>query len=217
MSNLFSYDSKLTNVLSYIGDLFIINVLFLVCCLPIFTIGAAQAGLYTAMRQMIDPNDDRSCIKAFFRGFANGFGKITLVSTFFLVLDVILLYTLIMAWDYKDTGLFIHWGFPGVILLLCLLVHSLLPLFHSRFNCGPMQLFRNCLLLLVSHPLRSVAVAVLTWAPAVLFFLMPNLFLDLGALFVTVYYSVAFLFGAYLMIKPFKLLIDDMEGDEKEE
>lgn len=216
MSNLFSFDSKLTNVFSYVADLFILNVIFLICCLPIFTIGAAQAGLYTATRQMIDPNDDRSVIKAFFRGFASGFGKISLMSTFFLVLDVILLYTLFMSLDYPQLG--IHWAFPTVILVLCLLIHSLLPIFHFRFSCGPLQLVRNCILLLISHPLRSLGVMALTWAPAALFFLNPKLFLDLGALFLTVYYSVAFLFGAYMMVKPFKLLIDDMDiDDEKEE
>ena len=215
MSNIFSYDSKLTQVLGYVADLFFLNVIFLICCLPVFTIGAAQAGLYTATRQMIDPNDDRSVIKAFFRGFANGFGKISLISTFFLVLDVILLYTLFMSIDYAQIG--IHWAFPTVLLALCLLVHSLLPVFHYQFSCGPFQLFRNCILLLIAYPLRSIAVMVLTWAPAALFFLKPQMFLDLSALFVMFYYSVAFLFGAYIMVKPFKQLIDDMDINEEKE
>ncbi len=215
MSNLFSPDSKLTQVLGYITDLFFLNVIFVICCLPVFTIGAAQAGLYTATRQMIDPHDDRSVIKAFFRGFANGFGKISLISTFFLLLDVILLYTLFMSIDYPQLG--IHWLFPTILLVLCLLVHSLLPIFHFRFSCGPFQLFRNCMLLLIAHPLRSLAVMALTWAPAALFFLNPQMFLDLSALFVMFYYSVAFLFGAFMMVKPFKQLIDDMDIDDEKE
>lgn len=215
MSNLFSPDSKLTQVLGYVADLFILNIIFVICCLPVFTIGAAQAGLYTATRQMIDPNDDRSVIKAYFRGFANGFGKISLVSTLFLLLDVILLYTLFMSIDYPQLG--IHWLFPTVILAMCLLVHSLLPIFHFRFNCGPFQLFRNCVFLLIAHPLRSIAVMALTWLPVVLFFFNPQMFLDLSALFVMFYYSVAFLFGAYIMNKPFKQLIDDLDIDEEKE
>ena len=215
MSNIFSYDSKLTHVLGYVADLFFLNVIFLICCIPVFTIGAAQAGLYTATRQMIDPNDDRSVIKAFFRGFVNGFGKISLVSTFFLLLDVILLYTLFMSIDYPQLG--IHWALPAVILAVCLLVHSLLPIFHFRFTCGPFQLFRNCVLLLIAHPLRSLAVMALTWAPVALFFLNPQMFLDLSALFVMFYYSVAFLFGAFLMVKPFKKLIDDLDIDDEKE
>lgn len=215
MSNLFSYDSKFSQVMSYIADLFLLNIIFLICCLPIFTIGAAQAGLYTATRQMIDPGDDRSVFKAFFRGFANGFGTISLVSTFFLLLDVMELYTLFMVLDYPQMG--IHWAFPAVLLFFSLLIHSLLPIFHFRFKCRAFQLVRNCLLLLISHPLRCLGVAALTWAPAVLFFMNPKMFLDLGALFIMVYYSVAFLFGAYMMTKPYQKLIDEMNIDEDKE
>ena len=50
MSSFFSYESKPMQILMFVGDLIILNVIFLVCCLPIFTIGAAQAGLYTAMK-----------------------------------------------------------------------------------------------------------------------------------------------------------------------
>ena len=44
MGGLFSYDSKLMQILNFIGDLIILNVLYLVCCLPVVTIGAAQIG-----------------------------------------------------------------------------------------------------------------------------------------------------------------------------
>ena len=131
------------------------------------------------------------------------------------VLDLMLLYTLFMSMDYAEIG--IHWAFPAVFLFLCLLIHSLLPVFHFRFTCGAFQLVRNCLLLLISHPLRSLAVAALTWAPVALFLTMPQLFLELSPLFIMVYYSVAFLFGAFLMVKPFDLLIDDMDIDDEKD
>ncbi len=220
MRNLFSYDSKLTQMLGYVLDLFVLNVIFLICCLPIFTIGAAQAGLYTATRQMIDPEDDRSVIKAYFRGFASGFGKITLIGTFFMVLEFMLLFTLFSILENLDTGLYMkNWIFPAIMLGLCMLIHSLIPVFHSRFNCRPFHLFRNSVLLLVAAPLRSLAVMILTWAPIGVYYLgwymgSARMHYNLIILVVTIYYSVAFLFGAFLMEKPFKLLIDDIEDAE---
>ena len=79
MDSIFSYESKLVQMLLKLADMMIMNILYVLCCLPVFTIGAAQAGLHTGIRQLRDPADDSSCTKAFFRGFANGFGKITLV------------------------------------------------------------------------------------------------------------------------------------------
>ena len=80
MNSIFSYDSPLMQVLTYIGDLIILNFIFLLCCLPVFTIGAAQAGMFTAVRVLSDKEDDSSAVAAFFRGFKNGFGKVTLTS-----------------------------------------------------------------------------------------------------------------------------------------
>lgn len=214
MRNIFSYDSRLTQLLGYVADLFITNVVFIICCLPVITIGPAQAGLFTAMNVLRDPLEDSSCIRAFFRGFKSGFGKISLVGTFFLLLEAVLLYTVLMASSYQEDGTMIHWAFPGVILVVCMLLHGLLPIFHARFNCGPVQLVRNGLVLLVMYPLRSVLISALVWAPLVLFLLAVNVFANLGALFITVYYSVAYLLAAYMLKKPFGKLMEAVENQE---
>ena len=218
MKGLFSYDSPLGQVLNFIGDLFLVNVVFLICCIPVITIGPAQSGLYNAMRVLQDPQDESSPIKAYFRGFANGFLSISIVWILFFVFDLILFYTMAMCFDYADTGAFIHWAVPFAGLLLSLILHANVSIFHSRFQCTAGQLFRNAFLLLISHPLCSLAVAALTWAPVALFFLATNTFMEITPLFITVYYSIAFMFGVIVMKKPFNQLIDKFyAGDEAEE
>lgn len=217
MHNFFSYDSKLTQVLSFVADLLLTNLLFIVCSVPIVTIGAAQAGLYTAMRRLEDPLDGRSCIKAFFEGFKSGFLRISIVHVIFLVLEAVTVYTLMIALDWENTGLMVHWAVPLVVLIIVMLIHALTTPFHSRFVCKPLDLVRNSLLLLITHPLRSILLAALNWAPLLLFYLKTDLFLNLGALFFTVYYSIAYLFGVILLKKPFKLLIEDMEAEAADE
>lgn len=216
MKNIFYYDSKIMQLLGYVADLFILNVIFLICCLPVITIGPAQAGLFTAMDVLRDPMDDSPCVRAFFKGFKSGFGKISLVSTFFLLMDILLLYTLMVTWSYQDTGRYLHWGIPGVVLIVCMLIQALLPVFHARFNCGPVQLVRNGLVLLVMYPLRSVVIGILIWAPLALFLLATNTFANLGALFITVYYSVAYLLAAYMLKKPFGKLIEAVKNQEEQ-
>lgn len=214
MKNLFSYDSIIMRVLGFVADLFILNLIFLVCCLPVITIGPAQAGLYTAMRGLSDPEDDSSCLKAFFRGFRNGFGNICIAWLLFLLLDAILIYTLLMTFSYADSGLFIHWAFPLVILILIMILHSLLPVFHAQFRCTFFRLIHNAWLLMISQPLRAILVGALTWAPAVLFFLAPVFWVKISPLFLTVYYSICCLIGVTAMRKPFKLLIDRFNESE---
>lgn len=215
MSNgIFSYDSKLTSVLSFVADLFILNIIYLFSCIPLVTIGAAQAGLYTAMRVLQDPMDDSSVLKAYFRGFKNGFGSITIVHTAFLILDLMLIYTLWVCFTNVNTGLFVHWAFPLVVLCICGVIHALLPAFHARFRCRPFHLFRNCVLLFISHPLRSIIIGLLTWAPLIILLWNVGFFSTASVVFFTVYYSVAFLFGVVLLQKPFKLLMENDDPDE---
>lgn len=217
MHGLFSYDSKFAQVMSFVADLLILNVLFLLCCLPIVTIGAAQAGLYTAVRRLEDPTDGRSCYKAFFEGFKNGFLRITVTHIIFLVLIAVAFWSMVIAFQAKDTGLLVHWAVPCVVLVILMILQALSTVFHSQFDCTAFNLIRNSLMLLVTHPLRSILVAALSWAPALLFYLVPDWFLKLGALFVAAYYSIAFLFSVVLLKKPFNVLMNAMEQDEEKE
>lgn len=213
MKGLFSYDSGLMRVLGFVADLFLTNLLFLACCLPVVTIGPSWAGLHTAMRVLADPEDDSSCVKAFFRGFGAGTVRIGAAWLLFLVLDGILGYSLLMALSYADTGVLVHWGIPLAASVPVALLHSLLPVFHARFECGFGQLIKNCWVLMLSHPLRSLAIGLLTWAPAVLFLLEPALWVRCSPLFLTVYFSLTALLSAVLTQKPFRLLMDSLQED----
>ena len=217
MRNIFDYDSPLMQVLGFIADLFILNLVFLACCLPIVTIGAAQSGLFNAMRVLQDREDDSSTLKAFFRGFKNGFFRITPVWIVFLVLDVILVYTVLMTLTWAAEGIYIHWAFPTVILALLLVLQTAVTAFHARFNCSPVQLVRNSMLLVGFFPLRCVGLAALVWAPAVLSVWNTKLFFQINPLFFTVYYSFTYLMGALFMQKPFDKLIENFYSDDEED
>lgn len=213
------YDSKLVSVLSFIGDLFLLNLLYIICSAPIITIGAAQAGLHTAARIMQDPNDGRSPFKAFFRGFKTGFVRITLGWVLTLAVVGVLFYTLYIAFTYRDMGLFIHWAVPLVCLALVLVYQVAMTLFHSQFSCTFPQLLYNSLLMVIWHPLASVLSGALMCIPMVVFLLNTDLFVTVTPLFLTVYFSLSAM-GIYLLTqKGFKAVIDHFnnpEGDAKE-
>ncbi len=208
MKGIFSYDSPLMQILAYIGDLIILNFIYLLCCAPIFTIGAAQAGMYTAMRVLNDKEDDTSVVAAFFRGFKNGFLKVTLAWGALMGLMVIVAYASVAA---KAMAL------PTWICLvpvcICALFVSQVPAFHSRFDCTPIQLIRNSWFLIVAHPLRSIGNALLIWLPVIaLYHLNLIVLIGVAPLWATLYYAAAFLFGELLLRKPFKTLVEDFNA-----
>ncbi len=216
---LFHYDSKLMQILMFIGDLMILNVIYIVCCLPLFTIGAAQAGLFTAVRVLNDPEDDSSAAAAFFKGFRNGFGKVTLGWGLPALLSVIMAVTWYFCKVLEAGDLQMAPTWMAVVgFCIAALFQPLATLFHSHFDCTPIQLIRNSWFLLVAHPLRSLAVGVLFWFPFAFFMIDPFTFLSVAMVWLMLYYSVAALFSDLLTRKPFKTLIDNFnEGHQPEQ
>ena len=208
MNSIFSYDSPLMQILTYIGDLIILNFLYLLCCLPIFTIGAAQAGMYTAMRVLNDKEDDSSAVAAFFRGFKTGFGKVTLAWNLLLVAMLVLSAVAMLAY-VMQLPLWL------CVLPICIgaLFQSLVPALHSRFDSTAMQLISNSWFLIIGHPLRSLSVALLTWLPVIMFiWLGMYIFMMATPVWCTLYYSTAILFCELFLRKPFNTVVEEFHN-----
>ena len=203
MKNLFNYENKFMELLMTVGDLVILNLLFLLCCIPVVTIGAAQAGLYTGLRVLTDKEDDSSPTVAFFRGFANGFGSITGAYCIMLVLIVVVGYSAASVMFYDMNGISAPVVISMIGLFFSTVYQSLFSIFHSRFACTMWQLFRNAWLIFLAHPLRGILVALLNWFPVALFLVDLQIFILGTPIIMTVYFSFAFLLCNTIMKKPF--------------
>ena len=216
--NIFHYESKFNQIAMNVADLILINLAYIVCCIPIFTIGAAQAGLFTGIRVLLDPKDDSSVLKSFFKGFANGFGKITVVNLILLAV----LAGLTMLMGYTMT-LMLAGGsklsFIITIVAMCIvyIVHSVSGPFHATFGCTVGQLIRNSLFMLIAYPLRCLATAVLVLLPLAVLMIWPRIFMGGLMALTALYYSVAYLMIFSLMKKPFKRLKDSFYAAQNAE
>ena len=218
--NFFSYESKPMQVLMYVGDLIILNLLFLLCCLPVVTIGASHAALYSGIRVLQDPDDDSSPAKAFFKGFRTGLFQISLAWWILFIGVALMGFVSLQCLGYQQAlGRAPTWMAFAAMSILAVFT-SQVTLFHSRFSCSAWQLIRNCWYLTVAHPLRSLVMAALTWMPLILLYFM-SITTIIGAtpIFLLLFFSTAALFNFAVMKKPFKTLIDyynesNAESDE---
>lgn len=201
---LFSYENPIMQILMYIGDLIILNFLFLICSVPIFTIGAAQAGMYTAMRVLRDKEDDSSVTAAFFRGFKNGFGKVTIAWGVMTLVTLLVAYVCVCAYAMELPV----WICIIPVVLLAWLGAQVTAI-HSRFDCKVLELIRNCWFLCVSHPLRTLGVTIFTWLPLVVFLLDGFTFLSLVPAWCIIYFSLAYLFNQTFLAKPFDVMVKE--------
>lgn len=200
-----------------LADLIILNILYIVCCIPIVTIGAAQAGMFTGLRVLLDSEDDRSVAKSFFRGFKSGFGKISVLSTILLAILALLTFLLANALVYMLAG-----G-SNLSVVLCIIamsivyiIHCILGPFHATFDCTSKQLLRNSFLVAMAHPIQSILSAALILLPVAILLIWPQILLAGLIAFIALYYSVAYLMIFSLWKKPFQRLKDNFYNAQKE-
>ena len=213
MGGLFNYENKFMQMLLYLGDLIILNVLFLICSIPIVTIGASQAGLYSGIRVLTDKEDDSSCALAFFKGFADGFTRITPV----FCLQLVLLAASVLSLLPFDVPTRMPPWIAAVAFLLCCLFITMTCWFHARFSCTRLQLIKNAWFVFFAFPLRSLLISVVNFIPMIIFLLNAYVFMQFTPIFLSLGFSVLSLFSFSLMQKPFRDLAAMQEKDKEPE
>lgn len=205
-------------VLLLVSDYIILNLLFVICCIPIVTIGAAQSGLYRALRVIREK--DTGCISAFFKGFASGFGTVTVIWTGILAIMAVLVICLLNVVTLEQADVIIPTIMCLIALVLCMIYQGVLPVFHARFGCTVRQLLSNVICVVLSYPVRSIIVAVLMWFPAILLVVSLPYFLKGSIIWIGAYYSLAFSLNEKLMRKPMERLEEQyllQQGSEEKE
>ena len=177
-------DNIIVRALSKICDMVCLNILWLICSIPIITIGASTTALYTVMLKMVK-NEEGYIFRGFFKAFKSNFKQSTIIWAVILLLGGV-------CWiDYRVAG-----AMPGtagivmrtIFLLLGFILLSVtiyvFPL-TARYENTMRNTVRNALILTVGrlpYTILMVAVTVGTvivslWNSATLMFAIPLWFL----------------------------------------
>lgn len=78
MNKIFDLDSPFMRVLNRIADLMILNFLMLLCCIPIFTIGAACTGMHYVLLKTVR-GEEGYLVRGFFKSFKQNFRQATIL------------------------------------------------------------------------------------------------------------------------------------------
>lgn len=89
MRDFFSMDGTVFRFLSKVADLMILNILFLICCIPVVTIGASVTALSYVTLKMKD-QEEGYIWKAFFHSFRQNIRQSTLIWLLMLALGAVL-------------------------------------------------------------------------------------------------------------------------------
>lgn len=201
MKNMFSYDSPAITALNKVADIILVNLLFLVTCIPVVTIGAAQSALFTVAFRWT--KREEAGAKEYCSAFRRNFRGSLLPWLIMLVAGVALAYNLFFTVrnQLPFRGLMI-----AVFILLSvvyfIILSQLFP-FFAKFNCTVRQLFSNALLTALAHPLRTIVIIALEVFPWALLLAATETFIQLTPLWLLVYASLRGYITALMVRAPY--------------
>ena len=201
MQAFFSSDSKLMQAMGRIGDLVILNLLFFISCLPLFTIGAASAALYTVCFQM-GTEKESGIFRTYVHAFRENFKQGTVV---FLILALFLLAGFFDTLLLSSLAGWLRYGciLTGILLVLAVLMYSYAFPLLSQFSNGIRSTLKNALFLSLGYLPRSLLIGALNVFPMALALLDLYLFLQMGFLWISLYFSAAAYLSTLLLKKVF--------------
>ncbi len=89
LSGFFNYDNPVWRFIGKFWDVLIINLLWIVCSIPVFTIGASTTAMYYVTLRLAR-DDDGYTIRSFFKSFRENFRQATAIWLIFLVTGALL-------------------------------------------------------------------------------------------------------------------------------
>lgn len=160
--NLFNPESQLMITLSRITDFIFLSLFWLLCCIPVVTIGTSFAALYDASYRTFRCNEKNSW-QRFFSVFRRNWKAGIVPTILFLLVVTGLVKAVIGIWNLAVAGtiswiLFSAGAFVAVVLLGVLSV--LFPVL-SRFENSLGGLIKNTVLLALANLPRTVGLGML--------------------------------------------------------
>lgn len=176
MKNLFNYENGIMSTISSIADSMVLGILWVVCSLPIFTIGASSAAFYYAYNKCIRQKKDYIW-GTFFDGFKRNFKQATQIWLIVLCLMSIVIIDFYLLRFMDNTMvlvLIIQIVLITVMLFMILWTLYLFP-YISRFESSNTTVMKNCALIAVANIPQSLLLLVVFAITVLIFLCLPML------------------------------------------
>lgn len=217
MRKIFAPDSGFMRAMSAIADLIIFNLLFLLCALPVITLGASLSALYAMTFRM--SRHEKYRIRDFFIVFRENFKQATVIWLLFLAF-------LVMLWvDYRFVlqAMFAEQLIVWILFVLLAFLWAatfcwVFPLI-CQFENTVRRSLMNALLFSLSQAPRTLLMCAMLLLPFILLAFAPTWFFRLALLWPFIWASLSAYVGALLMkpvFSPYRIAQGVMPEDRIE-
>lgn len=171
MGKLFNIDSPVMRFLGKVADLMILNLVTLVCCIPIVTIGASLTAMHYVLLKMVR-DQESYIVRSFFKSFKANFKQATVI--WLMILLVLAIFTVDLriinsSMDFPQIlKVMLYALFMVTYMVLCYVFPVL-----SRFDNTVIKTLKNALFMAILSFPKTVLMMVVYLLPlAALYFVI---------------------------------------------
>jgi uncharacterized membrane protein YesL len=221
MNKVFNFEGPVFTFLSRLADLFWLNLLYIMCCIPVVTAGAATTALFYVTLKMAK-DEEGYITKSYFKSFKDNFVQATLIWLIYLAVMVVMFMDFrianggSMAEVLKNTTVsdvvIVAVGVMTIVLLMTLVY--VFPLL-AQFDNTVLNTIKNAFLISIRHLPYTFLMLIITALPYVLIWFSPALLLLVVIMFsATAYINSKFLNRIFVLYMPKE---EDINGEGREE
>ena len=194
MRKVFNFDGPVFSFMSRLADLAWLNIIYIVCCLPVVTIGAATTALYYVTLKMAK-DEDSYITKSFFKSFKDNLKQATIIWIIFFIIIMISLMDFFVINGGDIAKIFNSDSISNVMLfaiamLGVIVVFTLTYVFPilAQFDNTVVNTIKNAFFISIRHLPYTVAMILINIIPWVIMYLSAATYVILLILFATVAY-----------------------------
>ncbi len=184
MSNGYSADNRFMSSFSKVIDTVILGILWLICSIPVFTVGAASSAVYYAYHKAIR-QDQSYARKEFFAAFKSNFKRATGIWILLLSFEFLSVVTCYLLWSIRENipmaGVMLTMGvvIVCVVAVWCIYVFA----YQARFENTLGNVLKNSFMLTVVNLPWSVLLLLILVAAVVVIWKLPSLYAPVAAIY----------------------------------
>lgn len=167
MGKVFDMDSPFMRFMSRIGDLLFLNIIMIVCCIPVVTAGAAFTALHYVLLKMVR-KEEGYLFRGFFKSFKQNFKQATIIwLIMLLVIGIFVGDFLIFSYsgiEFSKTFTIIFFAVAVILLMGAVYIFPIL----ARFDNTIKNTFKNAFSMAVINLPKTILMVILLFLPFVI-------------------------------------------------
>lgn len=170
MDRLFNMDNKFFTFMGRVADLVILNVLCIICCIPIVTIGPAISAMFYVTLKMVR-NEESYVVRGFFKSFKQNLKQGIIINLIMLLAGILLLMDINICRVTTGTlGKVMIVIFMMILVVYVMIFMYIYPILAKFFNTVK-NTFTNAFLMSIRHLPYTALMVLVTAAPVLVLFI----------------------------------------------